>query len=139
MKLYPKQLNSLEELKRECIRLNYEKKQSGLADLLPGRGNKSHQSEGNSGSSGIVGTAMSLISGGSAIETVFALIGPVTGMLKKNKQPKKIMGKIAKDLIVSYVLGKGIQLTAKGVRKYLRKRKEKKLIAEIEALSVRKR
>lgn len=138
MKLYPKKLNSLEELKRECIRLNYEKKQSGLADLLPGGGNKAHQSE-SSSASGIVSTAMSLISGGSAIDTVFSLIGPVTGMLKKSKKPKKILGTIAKDLLFSYVLGKGIQLTAKGLRKYLRKRKEKKLLAEIEALSARKR
>ena len=132
MKLYRKKLNSLEELKRECIRLTYEKKQTSESDLLPSFGSgKSSKKKKNSDDgtslgamSGIVGTAMGLLNGASPMQTALSLAGPVLKSLGKGR-PKRILGTIAKDLLVAYAMGKGVQLAVKGVKWYLKKRKAK--------------
>lgn len=136
MKLYRKKLNSLEDLKRECIRLSYEKKQTSESDLLPsfnsGKASKKKQrkndddddSSGNA-LSGIVTAAMGLMGGASPVQTALSLAGPAFKVLGKGK-PKRILGSIAKDILVAYATGKAVQLGIKGVKWYLRKRKAKK-------------
>lgn len=128
MKLYRKQLNNVDELKRECIRLNYKKKHAGPLDLFgnspSAEGGKKKVGDDTGQSSGIMSTALSLMGGGSALQTVLSIAGPVLGRMGKSKTPKKILGNIAKDVLVSYITGKGIQVIFKIVSRQLKKRKE---------------
>lgn len=148
MKLYRKKLNSLEELKRECIRLNYVKRHTDTSDLLPALGssargnkkkkNKDEDSDDGSVMSGIVSTAMAVINGGSPLQTAMGMVSPVMKLIGKSNRSKRLLGNIAKELIIGYLAGKGVQLAIKGFKRYMRNRKEKKLIAELAALEARK-
>lgn len=140
MKFYPKQLNSLEEVRRERIRLRYEKRNTGLSDLLPfGNSQAGKREKSGSATSGIVNTAMSFMSGGSTLQTILSLAGPLISNIGKRKKPRRFVGNIAKDLIIAYAIGKGAQLAVKGIRSYLKKRKEKQLLAEIATLEARRK
>jgi len=139
MKLYRKKLGSLEELKREKIRLRYERLHTKSSDLNPlaelGRGKVSGAAK-----AGILGTIMALVSAGSPLETAMAVGKPVLKMLRKRRSkarelrhaaglsPKHSMfRKALTDIAVSYVIGKAVQMSVAGVRMYLHRRKVKKV------------
>jgi len=140
MKLYRKKLNSVEELKRECIRLNYQKKQTDAKDLMPKLsflgGNKSERASKNSG---LLEMGLSLINAKGPLQIALAVAGPLIGMIGKSKKktiasaPKRLLGGLVKDLVIGYISGKGIQLAIRGAKWYLKKRREKKAIQRVEA------
>jgi len=123
MKLYRKQLNSLEELKRERIRLKYERKHSNAQDLFS-KSVKSHSDKEDSGN-GILPIILGLLGGGSMLQTVLTVGGPLLKMMAKGK-PKRIAGSLVKRIIITFIIGKGIQLAVKGISRYVKAGKEKK-------------
>ena len=140
MKLYRKKLNSVEELKREYIRLKYQKKQMNAKDLMPKLnflgGDKNERSSKNSG---LLELGLSLINAKGPLQIALAVAGPLIGMIGKGKKkaaastPKNLLGTLVKDLVIGYVSGKGIQLAMRGAKWYLKKRREKKAIQRAEA------
>ena len=141
MKLYRKKLNSVEELKREYIRLNYRKKQIDAADLVPDLGFLGgNDKERGSKNSGILEMAMSLINAKGPLQMALAVAGPLLGMIGKNKKkaepgygPKKLLGKLLKEIVIGYVVGKGLQLAGRGLKAYLKKQRQQKSMQRAEA------
>lgn len=133
MKLYRKQLNSLEELKREYIRLNYERKQ-GVGDLLPHFGGERKPDGEKVSGNGILGLALGLLNAKSPVDAAMAAAGPVMSLLSgKNKKgtgrstkAKGLLGKVAKEVLIGYLTGKGVQLAARGITWYLKQQRVKK-------------
>ena len=140
MKLYRKKLNSVEELRRECIRLTYQKKHSDVKDLMPKMelfGKAKKKGIGGSKNSGILEMALSLINSKGTLQTVLALAGPVMSMIGKDKKTVVVnqrsrssgfLSKVVKDIVIGYAVGKGIQLAVRGFKSYARKQREKKII-----------
>ncbi len=134
MKLYRKTLTSLDELEREKIRLRYERKGTKSKHLLPdikkarkkltGGGSKNKD---KGGGSNLMGIALGLLNGGSPVQTILSLAGPVTSLLFKGKDsaPKRFLGRVIRDIAISYVIGKGLQLAVKGTRTYIRSKRAK--------------
>src|ERR1700710_345751 len=89
MKLYPKKINSIEELKREQIRLKYELKNTSSSDLIPnisipGFGkNSSKESKSN-----LIGIATGLLTSKSWIQVAMTLAGPAFKLITKKKAVK---------------------------------------------------
>jgi hypothetical protein len=139
MKLYPKKLGSLEALKREKIRLRYERMHTKASDLNPiaeiGRSKIS-----GSAKSGIMGTLMALMTSTSQMQTAIALGGPLLRMLGKRRAkarerryaaglPKKksIVKKVFTEIAVAFIIGKAFQVSVEAVRLYRRRKREKRL------------
>jgi hypothetical protein len=145
MKLYRKTLTSLDELEREKIRLRYERKGTKSKHLLPdiGKarkkilgGGKRKGKDAVSGGNNLLGLAMGLLNGGSPLQTAISLAGPLMSLLsRKSSAPgtvnsggsatKRFMGRVVKDIVVSYVIGKGAQLLFKGAKAYMKSKKAK--------------
>lgn len=134
MKLYRKQLHSVDDLRRECIRLNYKKKHAGPLDLFGSGDNKRKVDKDTAPAPGIMGAALSLVGGGPMLQTALSLAGPIISRMGKSRKPetvkrnmpKKILGSIVKDVLVSYITGKGIQVIVKVLSKQIKKRREAK-------------
>ena len=143
MKFYRKKLNSVEELKRETIRLNYRKKQISAEELMPKipfLGGKSDGEGGSNKGSGILNLALGLINAKGPLQMVLAAVGPVMTMIGNRKkkvtpETKKLSlpGRLVKEIAVGYLVGKGIQLALKGIGKYLKSRRQTKAIEKAEA------
>lgn len=136
MKLYRKKLTSIEELKHEQIRLRYERKNTKSKHLLPNIGKVGKKLTGGKASSdgagNILNLAMGILSGGSPIQTVVSLAGPALNLLfKGNTAPKRIAARLIKDLVITYLAGKALQLAIKGGKAYLRSRKAKSASAKL--------
>ena len=143
MKLYRKKLDSLEALKREKIRLRYERMHTSVSDLNPlaevGRSKISGAAQ-----SGILGTLMELASSKSQMQTAMAIGKPLLNMMRKRKAkareiryaaglPKKgsVVKKVVTEIVVTYIIGKAVQMSVHGIQLYLRRRKAKKIVSRI--------
>ena len=140
MKMYRKKLNSLEELQREKIRLRYERRHLQAEDLNPlpewGRNKIS-----GAATSGLLGTLIALVSSDSKMQTALALGKPIWNALRKRRPKKRqiryaaglpreksVAKKIITEIAVNYLIGKAVQLSVKGIRSFVkRKKKAKKL------------
>lgn len=140
MKLYRKKLNSLEALKREKIRLRYERRHTKSSDLNPlaevGRSKVSGAAK-----TGLLGTLMGLANSQNHFQTAITIGKPLLNMLRKHRNkahevryaagmPHKkssFLKKMVKEIAVSYIIGKAVQMSAQGIRMYLRRRKIKKV------------
>jgi hypothetical protein len=144
MKLYRKKLDSVEALKREKIRLRYERRHTKSDDLNPlkeiGRGKVS-----GSAKEGFFGTAMELFNASSNIQMAWALAKPLMramGKRKKKKQalweasgrPKKksFIKKVVTEVATGYVIGKAVQMTVLGLQMLIRRRKIARLKAKLQ-------
>lgn len=141
MKLYRKKLNSVEELRRECLRLNYQKQQLKTEDLVPKLGFGGGREERKSRNAGILEMGLSLINAKGPLQIALAVAGPIMGMIGKRKKkavtnsgPGKLLGNLARELVIGYLSGKGIQLAMRGIKWYLKKRREKKALQKAAAL-----
>lgn len=151
MKLYRKRLTSIEELKREKIRLRYERRSTKAKHLLPDITKAKKKlmggKKGAAGSSShLLQTAMSLMGGKFTASTVMSLAGPLLKMVLKRRGnapaqyavsagPAKpsMISRIVKDAIVCFLLGKAIQLSAGLAKSYLKARKDKKKVQQVRA------
>jgi hypothetical protein len=121
MKFYTKQLNSLDELKREKQALKDQLKKTesegffSVSDVLPlkkGGDDKDWTSQ-----------LSSIIDNVDAKELIIALAGPALGLLG-DKIEKHTLKKIAKEFLGSYVKWKAIELAYVGIKAMLTKKKE---------------
>lgn len=138
MKAYRKELNSLEDLRRERIRLKAELKHSSSGDFLnpfsktPGKKVTSRAKE------GFWGTVGDLVSADSRLQTAIAVGKPLLKMLGKRRKasgPNFIPARhransalvsIAKEIITGYLLGKSVQLSFRGIKALIRKNKKRR-------------
>jgi hypothetical protein len=135
MKLYRKQLNSLEALRREKIRLRFEQKHTKPDDLNPlseiGIGKLPGIAK-----VGLLGFVAELLSSKSNVQTAFTLSKPLVKILKsrsaKKREMRRIAGlpekesvikKVVKEIAVNYFIGKAMQMAVRGIQLYMRRRK----------------
>jgi hypothetical protein len=145
MKLYSKKLNSMEELRREKIRLRYERRNTNTSDLFPvseiGGSRLSDKAK-----SGLFGTMIELFSARNDLQTAMALSRPVMNMLRKRRNkkaalraemglPKKksFFKRLAMEVLVNYAIGKAVQVTIHGVQLIVKRQKQKKQKARLHA------
>ena len=139
MNIYHKKLNSIEELKREQIRLNYEKRHTKASDLNPIKefGNKKSARANQN----ILGTILELAKSDSPLSTAMAIGKPLLRLLSKRRNnkreafarlhpdaPKKqgLIAGVVEEIVVAYAIGKAVQMSIRGIRLYLKARKAKK-------------
>jgi hypothetical protein len=129
MRLYPKKLNSLEELRKEKHKLLQHKNEIDLLptfswDMLSGKQASTSKKSADDGNA-IVDMIAGIIEEGS-----IATIGMnVLQSIRKFKLPKavgNILYPIAKDVAMAYVRWKAIELGYKGMRMIIEKRRKKK-------------
>lgn len=126
MKLYKKQLSSIEELKLEKQKLKKKLKDTDVFSMPE----NSKEDAGLSGAN-LVGTVADLISSPSIAGTVGSIAMPLVSLAGKKIQ-KKYFLRIAKEFIGGYAKWKAIELAYKAARSYIKSRKRKK--AERKAL-----
>jgi hypothetical protein len=118
MKLYSKQLHSLEELKREQHVLRYAKKHTddwlNFKDL-----DKDKEDAEDAAGAGMLGTLLSAVGSKSMFSAALAMAPPIlTLMSKKSSSGRKRnnpLEKLAKEVILGYVKWKAIQMAYRGV------------------------
>ncbi len=120
MKLYKKQLNSLEELKKEKRRLKNKLDETQLFSAP-----ESITNETATGSPDLLGAFMEMISSPSAAGTVGSLAMPLLSMAGK-KISKKYLLRFAKEFIGGYAKWKAVEIGYKAARSYIKSRKRKK-------------
>ncbi len=152
MKLYPKSLNSMEALKREKIRLRYERMHTHASDLNPlgaGEGRK-HKISG-AAKEGMLGTVMELVGAKNNMQMAMAIGKPLFRMLRKRRakaarregeyfagsgnsraaKKPSLLKKALADVAVSYLMGKALQLSIRGFQLYFRRRKAKRIVRRL--------
>lgn len=124
MKLYPKKLNNLEDLKREKQRLKEELKSIEDKGLI-----SKDDFFGEIGGGDIIGTATGLLKGGSIKDAALAVGMPLLKLAGSTLEAATIK-KIAKNVVGGYAKWQAIQLAYKlvsrAVAHYKKKAKEKK-------------
>ncbi len=151
MKLYRKKLSSIEELKREKIRLRYERRFTKASDLNPlaesGRSKVSASAK-----EGVMGSVMEMFSAKSDWQLALALAKPALKMLRsrrktkqalfedweearkgvrKAKQKPSLLKKLVVEIAVGYAAGKALLMTVQGVRLLIRRRNAAKTKAKL--------
>lgn len=128
MKLYRKQLHSLEELRREKHVLKYAMKHTD--DWLSFKEmDKGDSGEGSIAGAGLLGTIISALGSKSTLSMVMAIAPPILAMFSKrssgDRKKKNPVESLAKDLIIGYIKWKAISLGYKAVRNVTKGSKEK--------------
>lgn len=148
MRLYPKSLNSLEALKREKIRLRYERMHTRVSDLNPLDdigSTRRRKKVSASAKSGIMSTIMELAGAKSNLQLALALGKPLLRLFRRRRaehrgdylawQPRRkspsLVKKVLADIAVSYLMGKALQMSIKGFQLYFRRRKAQRLARKI--------
>ncbi len=138
MKLYAKKLDSLEALKREKIRLRYERRHSKASDLNPISEIGGNKSSGVA-KTGLLATVLALASSRSQLDTFMTVGRPLWRMISKRRakaearyaaavqQKPSFAKRLITDVVVSYIIGKALQVSVQGLRVYLRRKNAKKL------------
>ncbi|MBS1779538.1 MAG: hypothetical protein JST70_09465 [Bacteroidetes bacterium] len=120
MKLYKKQLNSIEELKKEKRRLKAKLDETQLFSAP-----ESITKETATGSPDLLGALTEMISSPSAAGTIGSLAMPLLSMAGK-KISKKYLLRFAKEFIGGYAKWKAVEIGYKAARSYIKSRKRKK-------------
>ncbi|HEY1031998.1 MAG TPA: hypothetical protein VGD89_09505 [Flavipsychrobacter sp.] len=126
MKLYSKQLNSLEELRREKRMLKRAIKESEKEGFFPG--SKKEGKENSDETGDILSAATGLFSGSPLGSLAMAVGMPLLKQAAGKKIAKsggKILGSLLKEVGFSYLKWKAVELGIKGVKQVIKKRKEK--------------
>lgn len=135
MKLYRKKLNSLEALKREQIRLRYERKGTRFSDLMP-LTEVSDKKGKHKDKQGIVGSIMELATAKGDIQMAMALAKPLLKMLGRRKSKKRalreelnlpqkpsLLTRLFKEIAIGYLTGKAVLMIARCIRMWLKHRR----------------
>lgn len=145
MKLYRKKLNSLEALKREQIRLRYERRSTRFSDLVPFSEGGSRKYK-RSARHGVFGTVMELAAAKSDIQMITALAKPLMKRIAKKRAIKKelreelglphkpsFLKRLLKEIAIGYLTGKAVLMAAQGIRLWLKRRRAARLKARLAA------
>lgn len=132
MKLYNKQLNSLEELKLEKQRLRAKKRNAdelfSLDDIIPGKSaakTNSEEEESEGGGLDIADLASSLISAVGNRDMLMSVGMPLL-QLVGSQMEKGVVKKILKEVGFGYAKWKAIELAFKGVKHLVDKKVQQK-------------
>jgi len=145
MKLYPKKLNSLEDLERERARVEKEARKLSAEDIFSLEslvGNvKNGMKEDVEEGAGLVSTILQLIPGSNPI---VGMVAPLISGWMSRKNGRKTRGKekehneeeqstqpnifrrIAVEVIGGYLKWKAVELSYKGVKRFVRSRRERR-------------
>lgn len=122
MKLYRRQLNSVEELRREKLRLEYEKLHTSREDFFPVRehGRPDHKSTSNfMDFLGGLGTSKG------PFQMWLTLAKPILRAINKKAKPQKVLGNIAKEVLLGYAKWKVIEMAYRGIRSFIKRQQRK--------------
>jgi hypothetical protein len=128
MKLYPKKLNSLEELKREkhlLLQTKKEIEQNSPLSLHFIKDSITDTIQGATNNEGIIGTLASVISSPSVADMLTSASKPVLEFAT-DKVGKGVLKSAAKEIIGGYLRWKAIELGYKGVKHLVKVRAEKR-------------
>lgn len=121
MKLYNKQLNSIEELRREKQKLKADLQSAdkqglfSLDDLLPGNSTSNSKADNNAEGVDIAGIATSLLSSLGNKNTLLSVGLPLL-KVAGNQLEKGVVKKILKEVGLGYIKWKAIELSVKGIK-----------------------
>lgn len=121
MKLYNKQLNSIEELRREKQKLKADLQSAdkqglfSLDDLLPGNSTSNSKADNNAEGVDIAGIATSLLSSLGSKNTLLSVGLPLL-KVAGNQLEKGVVKKILKEVGLGYIKWKAIELSVKGIK-----------------------
>ena len=130
MKLYPKQLNSLEALERERLRLKREIAASNPVNVFdtgaPANntkpGNTSPEEETPGGD--LLVTFADLLTSKGTVSIALSLLGPLLNVLGR-KAGKGILKPLAKEVLGGYVKWKLIEISYKTALRFIRSKQHK--------------
>lgn len=127
MKLYSKQLNNLEALKREKHVMKYALKHSDDWLNIKAMMGKSDSTDTAAGA-GLFGTLISAFGSKSLFNTIIAIAPPVLTLISKNssffKKRKNPLESIAKEVIGGYIKWKAVQLAYRGIMSLVKSNKD---------------
>jgi hypothetical protein len=126
MKLYPKQLHSLEELKREKHVMKYAVKHTD--DWLSFKEMSKGARPKDAATLGVLGSVISAVSSKSIFSTALTVIPAILNMMPRREAKKKkgILESLAKEVILGYVKWKAIQMSYRAVMMLVNATKDKK-------------
>jgi hypothetical protein len=127
MKLYSKQLNSVEELKREKHVLRYAVKHSDEALSFGEIGSKKSSTD-DAASAGILGTMISALGSKSLFNTILAIVPPIISLVAKRsgKKKKNPVESMVKEVISGYIKWKLVHMGYKTIMGFMGSKKNKK-------------
>ncbi|HRO42646.1 MAG TPA: hypothetical protein PL009_07410 [Flavipsychrobacter sp.] len=128
MKLYSRQLHSLEELKREKHVLKYAKKHTddwlSFKDMDNGKANAE-----DAAGAGLLGSLLSAVGSKSILSAVLAMAPPILTLMSKNsssgRKRTNPLERLAKDVVVGYIKWKVLQFAYRSVIGVAKSNKEK--------------
>ena len=139
--LYRKKLNSIEELKREKIRLRYERMHTKTSDLNPIAEMGKKKKGGDVAASNFLSLALSLLSAKNSSERVMKIAPFLMKRLNKRKKSKdgkagkSMIARLTGEVLTSYLVGKTILVSASLLTGYIKKRrvraKEQKILSKM--------
>ena len=123
MKLYSRQLHSLEELKREKHVLKYTAKHT--EDWLSFNNMKHDTDAGQAAGAGMLGTLISALGSKSAFSTLLAIAPPLLTMFSKKdhgkgKKKHNPIERLAKEILLGYIKWKAVQIVYRGIMKIIK-------------------
>lgn len=131
MKLYQKQLNNLDELQREKIRLRYQRMH---LDKLHSETNEAKN--GTAAGTGVLGTLLGLAGNSGGLDTAIEIGSHLVGQIRRKRQkrkmeaafgafpkPKSTSRKIAEDIFWSYLVGKAVRTSFGMLKETMKRRK----------------
>ena len=121
MALYPKKLNSLEELRREKYALKFAQKQANDKDFF----SVESKDAGGVANASIVGTALSLLTSPSLLNTVITVAPSLINLTGSKKAKNTFIQRLAKEIIGGYLKWKVVQMGLRGINIFLKSRKRK--------------
>ncbi len=127
MKLYSKQLKSLEDLKREKHVMRYAAKHSNEMISFKELGLENDSTTDAAGA-GLAGTLISALGSKSLFNSLLAIAPPLLTMMGKSSKKKKSnpLASLAKEVILGYIKWKAIEMAYRGVKKMAGKNKSDK-------------
>jgi len=125
MKLYPRKLHSVEELKREKHVLKYAIKHTENESWFDFDNGKAGEKEGLV-DSGMIGSVLSAVTSKSLFGTIMAVAPPVFKLITKRSRKKNIAETLARDIAGAYIKWKAIQLSIRTAKKILTSARDKK-------------
>lgn len=125
MKLYPKKLRSLEELKREKQVLKYARAQTQKEGLFDLKAEGLHKAVGSKGNANFLSLAGDLLTSKSFADIALTIGLPMIKFAGR-KTEKNIIKKLATEVVGGYVKWKLIQMGLRGVRLFMKMRQTKK-------------
>ena len=126
MKLYHKQLHSLEELKREKHVMKYAVKHTD--DWLSFKEMSKGARPKDAATLGMLGSVISAVSSKSIFSTALTVVPAILNMMPRREAKKKkgILESLAKEVILGYVKWKAIQMSYRAIMMLINATKDKK-------------